>query len=162
MTPNFSSAHNEHLLTNVILSSTDCIKVLDLQGRLVSMNENGQRIAEIDDISSFIGASYLDLWIDSKQDATKALEDARNGGTGRFVGWLPTLKTNTPKWWDVIITPIPDILGMPEQLLVVARDITEYTLLQEELKTRNKELLKTNNDLDNFIYTASHDLRSPI
>jgi Signal transduction histidine kinase len=162
MATNFSPVHKEHLLTNVITSSTDCIKVLDLQGRLVSMNENGQRIAEIDDISSFIGAAYLDLWIDSKQDATKALEDARNGGTGRFVGWLPTLKTNTPKWWDIIITPIPDIFGMPEQLLVVARDITEYTLLQEELKTRNKELLKTNNDLDNFIYTASHDLRSPI
>lgn len=156
------SEDNEHLLKNVYSSTTDCIKVLDLDGRLISMNESGQRIAEIDDISSFIGGSYIDLWSDVKEDAQKALDNARNGSTGRFVGWLPTLKTHTPKWWDIAITPIPDIYGRPEQLLVVARDITEYTLLQEELKHRNKELLKTNNDLDNFIYTASHDLRSPV
>lgn len=155
-------SEHEHLLKNVYSSSTDCIKVLDLNGRLISMNENGQRIAEIDDISSFIGGSYVDLWMDATHVAEQAVTDARNGGTGRFVGWLPTLKTNTPKWWDVVITPIPDMFGLPEQLLVVARDITEYTLLQDELKHRNKELLKTNNDLDNFIYTASHDLRSPV
>jgi signal transduction histidine kinase len=157
-----TAEHNEHLLKNVYSSSTDCIKVLDLDGRLVSMNENGLRIAEIDDVNAFIGMHYIDIWTDAKEDAVKAFNDARSGAIGRFAGWLPTLKTKTPKWWDVVITPIPDIFGVPEQLLVVARDITEYTLLQEELKKRNKELLKTNNDLDNFIYTASHDLRSPI
>lgn len=31
-----------------------------------------------------------------------------------------------------------------------------------ELSQKNKELEKINNDLDNFVYTASHDLRSPI
>ncbi|WP_224997813.1 PAS domain S-box protein [Cesiribacter sp. SM1] len=35
-------------------------------------------------------------------------------------------------------------------------------LAQEDLKATNIELNKINNDLDNFIYTASHDLRSPI
>lgn len=32
----------------------------------------------------------------------------------------------------------------------------------EELDNKNKELVRTNVDLDNFVYTASHDLRSPI
>ncbi len=31
-----------------------------------------------------------------------------------------------------------------------------------ELEERNKELVKINNDLDNFIYTASHDLKTPV
>jgi two-component system sensor histidine kinase/response regulator len=31
-----------------------------------------------------------------------------------------------------------------------------------ELESKNRELLKVNNDLDNFIYTASHDLKAPI
>ncbi|HEX8546277.1 MAG TPA: HAMP domain-containing sensor histidine kinase [Cytophagaceae bacterium] len=31
-----------------------------------------------------------------------------------------------------------------------------------ELSKKNQALIKTNNDLDNFIYTASHDLKAPI
>ncbi len=31
-----------------------------------------------------------------------------------------------------------------------------------ELETKNEELVRVNNDLDNFIYTASHDLKAPI
>lgn len=32
----------------------------------------------------------------------------------------------------------------------------------EELELKNRELKKINNDLDNFVYTASHDLKGPI
>lgn len=31
-----------------------------------------------------------------------------------------------------------------------------------ELHEKNKELTRINNDLDNFIYTASHDLKAPV
>ena len=30
------------------------------------------------------------------------------------------------------------------------------------LELKNKQLLRINNDLDNFIHTASHDLKAPI
>lgn len=33
---------------------------------------------------------------------------------------------------------------------------------QQELSVKNEELNRINNDLDNFIYTASHDLKAPI
>lgn len=32
----------------------------------------------------------------------------------------------------------------------------------ESIAEKNKELIKINNDLDNFIYTASHDLKAPV
>jgi PAS domain S-box-containing protein len=47
-------------------------------------------------------------------------------------------------------------------MFAVARDITARKLAEETLKSRNEELERTNNDLDNFIYTASHDLKAPI
>jgi two-component system CheB/CheR fusion protein len=50
---------------------------------------------------------------------------------------------------------------------VTARRILEESqqqtqVLSEELLVTNKNLSRTNVDLDNFVYTASHDLRSPI
>jgi PAS domain S-box-containing protein len=41
-------------------------------------------------------------------------------------------------------------------------DITERKRKEEELLHKNAELQRVNNDMDNFIYAASHDLRAPI
>jgi len=41
-------------------------------------------------------------------------------------------------------------------------DIHEQQLAEDELHTTNTRLTRTNVDLDNFIYTASHDLKAPI
>jgi signal transduction histidine kinase len=38
----------------------------------------------------------------------------------------------------------------------------ELTATNEELLDSNRQLLRTNADLDTFVYTASHDLKSPI
>ncbi|HXA00453.1 MAG TPA: PAS domain-containing sensor histidine kinase [Cytophagaceae bacterium] len=42
------------------------------------------------------------------------------------------------------------------------REISEKQKAELALQQRNDELIKTNSDLDNFIYTASHDLKAPI
>ncbi|MDO1447011.1 PAS domain-containing sensor histidine kinase [Rhodocytophaga aerolata] len=51
-----------------------------------------------------------------------------------------------------------------EELLKEANDELEerVALRTAELIEKNKQLIRTNTDLDNFIYTASHDLRAPI
>jgi PAS domain S-box-containing protein len=41
-------------------------------------------------------------------------------------------------------------------------DIHDYKLAEEGLKKKNEELYKINSDLDNFVYTASHDLKAPV
>ncbi|MBC7450490.1 MAG: PAS domain-containing sensor histidine kinase [Cytophagales bacterium] len=41
-------------------------------------------------------------------------------------------------------------------------DITERKRNEKSLEEKNYELIKINTDLDNFIYTASHDLSAPI
>src|SRR5690606_5141709 len=63
-------------------------------------------------------------------------------------------------WANVVITPIYNkdlLIGFSK----ITRDVTNK-VKNEELMRKNKMLLKINTDLDNFIYTASHDLKAPI
>ena len=41
-------------------------------------------------------------------------------------------------------------------------DIHDFKQAQRQLEEKNARLVRTNEDLDNFIYTASHDLKQPI
>jgi PAS domain S-box-containing protein len=123
----------EEFLRRLIESSPDCIKTLNLDGRMLTMNEGGQRLFGVRDFSSIRGADYLTFWQDdrTKQAVRSAIGEARAGGVGHFEGACPTMD-GAPKWWDVVIVPIAgsdvgdgDSGGVPERLLAVSRDITE-------------------------------------
>lgn len=51
-------------------------------------------------------------------------------------------------------------LAAANQELQAANEETQYTL--EELRLANEQLRRSNVDLDTFVYTASHDLKSPV
>jgi len=62
------------------------------------------------------------------------------------------------------LTFIPDIAenGSVRGVVTMGIDITESVSYEKDLEKKNKELSRINNDLDNFIYTASHDLKAPV
>jgi len=124
---------SERLKTNVIESSRDCIKILDLEGRLRFISEGGQRLLEIDDIALYIGEVWAEFWKGAdKKAALTAIAAAKDGQTGTFQGISPTA-LGAPKWWDVIVTPMRAPGGEVEQLLAVSRDITEKKQLETRL-----------------------------
>src|SRR5712691_4011132 len=113
--------------TRLIEGSPDCIKVLDLDGRLLSMNAGGMAVLEICDLKPFIGAAWIDFWQgEDRKAAQAAVKTARNGGLGRFVGFFPTTQTRKPMWFDVVVSPILDAAGRPEKLLAASRDVTQW------------------------------------
>lgn len=46
--------------------------------------------------------------------------------------------------------------------LAFAIEAAELKEAHEALELKNTQFIRTNNDLDNFVYTASHDLKAPI
>src|SRR6185369_11221960 len=97
------------LNARLIEGSHDCIKVLDLEGRLRSMNAGGMKVLEICDLRPLLGSCWMDFWDGEYREAARnAVETARGGGVGRFVGFFATTKTKTPKWWDVSVSPVLD------------------------------------------------------
>ena len=109
---------------SIVESSPDCIKVLDLNGTLLSM-QNGHALLGIEDIRPYLNKSWIEFWKgEDRQAAQKALEAATAGGQGQFVGFFRTLR-GEPKWWDVAISPILDTSDKPVRLLAVSRDVSQ-------------------------------------
>ncbi|GLS71731.1 PAS domain S-box protein [Methylobacterium tardum] len=135
---------SEEFNRRVLASSADCIKVLSLDGRLEFMSEGGLCVMEVDDFSAIEGACWLDFWQgDDHAKALTAVEAAKRGDTGRFQGAAPTLK-GSPRWWDVVVTPIQGASGRPEKLLSVSRDITATARASEKLRASEAQLVHSN------------------
>ena len=131
---------SEEFNRRILASSQDCIEVLDLEGRLLSINPIGRKALEIRNESAVLGSHYADLWEeDVPGELHEALEKSRSGEAARFLGSLRTA-SGRQMWWDISISPIADSGGRPERLLVVSRDMTELKQAEEQRELLMAEL----------------------
>jgi len=135
-------------MRSVLAASDDCIKVIDLDGKLSFMSEGGQRVMEVSDFNAIAGCPWPDFWQgEGNIDAKHAIAEAKAGRSYRFQGAANTAAGN-PRYWDVKVSPIVGSDGQPESILSVSRDITELkvaeerqVLLAQELKHRMKNTI---------------------
>ena len=131
---------NDDLLRGVLAGCGDCIKVLDLDGRLQFMSDGGKRVMEVDDFGVLKGCPWPGFWSgDGNRDALAAVETAKAGKTARFRGAANTAKGN-PRYWDVQVSPIYGSSGQVAQLLSISRDITEEWEAAQREQFLNEEL----------------------
>lgn len=152
---------SEEFNRSVLASTPDCVKIVDLEGRLLTMNEGGCRQMEIDDFSLCMNQPWADFWTSAQDFAGEALAKARSGQTARFEGFCPTAK-GTPKWWEVIVSPMLDSSGKPVRILSLSRDITERKGAEKERDRLTGELKRSNEELSQFAHIVAHDLQSPL
>jgi len=139
---------SEKFNRNIIQSSADCIKVLDLDARILMVNNPGLKALEIKKAKEIVGTNWLSYWKGKNfKDAYKAFQKAKQGKIGRFQGFKATLK-GTPKWWGVVLSPITNRRGKVFNVISVSRDVTD----QKDFDLRK----------DYFISAASHELKTPI
>lgn len=132
-----SNALNQSILE----ASADCVKLVDLDGRLLFMNQRGLEALEIEDGTALIGAEWATVLPPAERHKVQAAIDAaRQGQTGHFNAGCPTT-TGKPKWWDVVVTPVCDEHGQPKHLLAISRDITDHRDRMAQIR-----------------WTASHDM----
>lgn len=102
--PYFDEAlrRSEEFAARLIESSRDCIKVLHLKGHLLSVNTPlhdgvGDLRLRFPDRLALVRI----LGRAGPGARRAAIEQARQGQVGRFIGYFPTMQTKPPMWLDV-------------------------------------------------------------
>jgi two-component system CheB/CheR fusion protein len=73
------------------------------------------------------------------------------------------IETNSGQWYQVMTMPyIRQSNNTQSGAIITFNDITKLKKTQYELDKKNITLQRINDDLDNFVYVASHDLLSPL
>lgn len=135
-----SAEREARFMRSLLAASDDCIKVLDLDGKLTFMSEGGLRVMEVSDFNALAGCPWPDFWVDAgNTEARHAITEAQAGRSYRFQGAANTAAGN-PRYWDVKVSPIVGSDGQPESILTVSRDVTQLKVAEERQVLLAQEL----------------------
>jgi PAS domain S-box-containing protein len=144
----------------IINSSIDMIAVFDKEYRYVILNKYGQEAFGVE-AKDVIGKKLLEVFPQVKSSVMyQTLQKAFQKGE---IIHTPNYKSHiSDRVMENYFIPLFDKEKKVYQVLVVGHDITEINKAHEKLKQVNKELEKSNLDLEQFAFVASHDLQEPL
>jgi len=127
-----SDPHLSDLQKTMLDATPDCIKVLSVDGKLLTMNRAGCLALNVPEDSDF-GMPWLPLLPEDVHELGKeALKKGAEGQSARFPG-----RSEAPDglmYWDNLLTPLVDASGRVLSILCVSRDVTAKTKLERELE----------------------------
>ncbi|HEY1023519.1 MAG TPA: PAS domain S-box protein [Sphingobacteriaceae bacterium] len=127
-------------------------KNLDLilyDGPIIKQLRNNQRFKPGTNLKEILDAEEYEkaypVYMKSFEGTEQALEREMDGKT-----------------YKVSFTPVRNSTGEVFSVMAVMHDITDIKLAQKNLEVKVDELNRSNNDLEQFAYVASHDLQEPL
>jgi PAS domain S-box-containing protein len=148
--PAAESQADPAFLRALLASSGDCMKILDLSGRVIFMSDSGRDLMAVEDFATIQHCVWSSFW--SGPHTLTAQAAVRMAGSGqhfRFTGPATTMKGEL-RWWDVDVSPILGPHGRPERLLVVSRDVTD----RKSAERRQSALIELGDTLRNLAEPA--------
>jgi PAS domain S-box-containing protein len=159
-------ADREHLATSrlaaIVESSVDAIMSLTLQGVITSWNSGAEHMygygaGEVvgHHVSMLIAPERVD-------EVAPILERMRRGERVEHFESTRRRRDGSPLDISVSISPIRDASSALVGASVVSRDITARKLADAELARQAEDIRRSNEELEQFAYVASHDLSEPL
>ncbi|MBT8486287.1 MAG: PAS domain S-box protein [Phycisphaerae bacterium] len=154
----------EHMrrLSRGIESAGEAFILADASGSIAYLNRAFVRLTGFDE-DEVVGRPFsrlpclsataleaIDAWR-TKPDSTKYSQDVTS-----------TRKDGSTFRAAITVAPEYDTNGGFDGFVAVLRDISDLTAAQELLETTARELEARNAEMEQFVYTVSHDLKSPL
>lgn len=147
------------LVASILDSSLDLIAVFDRELRYLVVNHQVVQFYQKkkEDLQ---GRLLLEVF---PQLAGSALEqNLRRALGGELVRDHHYVSRITRRRLDNFFIPLRGKDGEVDRVMLVGHDLTEIATANEKLKSVNQALEKSNRDLEQFAYVASHDLQEPL
>lgn len=139
------------------------IILLDKDGIIQNWNRGAEKIKGYKE-SEIVGKSFRLFYLpEDREKGTpeQLLQRAREEGKAVHEGWR--LRSDGTRFWgSIVLTALHDkennIIGFSK----VTRDLTERKLADDKLRDYANQLKFQNEQLEQFAYAASHDMKEPL
>lgn len=153
--------HNEQNYTRSLIEATiDALSTIDSDGIITDVNQQMIFLTE-SSRNELIGTPFKQYFTDAKR-AEEGVQLVLKEGHVRNYALMAIGKKGkeTPVSYNAVTYYDQD--GNLKGVFASARDITEQKIAEEKLKEAIENLARSNKDLEQFAYIASHDLQQPL
>jgi PAS domain S-box-containing protein len=102
------------------------------------------------------------IYLEDRTDLKEYILESRRSGLAYEAEYRLKSKSGEYLWIQDKAVPVLDIRGKPLFLQGILTDITNRKKTEEALKDYNVKLERSNRELQDFAYIASHDLQEPL